>query len=422
MNDDQDRGTRLVHDWNGTIGYRTHINEETLRDGLQAPSARMPTPEQKAYLLSLMDRLGIEAACIGFPASSRKMAEDADYLVRHTQREGLKLQLAGAARTLIADIEPIVELSQKHGMAMGANLFLGSSPIRQHIEGWDLSQILDLTRKSVGFAAENGLVVCFATEDTTRSRPIELAAIYGTAVEAGAKRICLCDTVGQSVPKGVNMIVRYFRQTLGDDVAIDWHGHNDRGLALANALAAIEAGADRVHTTALGMGERAGNTPTELLLVNLRMDNGRAFDGTDLAEYGRAVVEMCGGHLPANYPLLGADVFRTSSGIHAAAIAKALDCGDTHLADIVYSSIPASMVGRAQEIEIGPMSGRANVRHWMRTTGLDIHFSAVELDEIEERILDSAKKHHECLGVEHLAQIVSGVEAKMATRPERSDA
>jgi 2-isopropylmalate synthase len=253
--------------------------------------------------------------------------------------------------------------------------FIGSSPIRQYAEDWTLERMLLATEDAVQFAVGAGLSVMFVTEDTTRARPETLKALYGRAIECGARRICLADTVGHATPHGVRQLVRFIRSDVigptGVQVKLDWHGHRDRGLGLANTLAAIEAGVDRVHGTALGIGERVGNTEMDLLLVNLYLLGMHSGDLSRLPAYVTAVSRATGVPVPPSYPVFGADAFRTGTGVHAAAIIKAQHKGDDWLVDRVYSGVPASAFGLAQRIEISHVSGMSNVKHWLATHGYD---------------------------------------------------
>ena len=148
----------------------------------------------------------------------------------------------------------------------------------------------------------------------------------------------------------------------GGGVGIDWHGHRDRDLAVVNSLAALEAGATRLHGAAIGIGERVGNTPMDTLLVNLVLMGYIERDLSALVEYCDAVSAATGVPIPANYPVVGRDAFRTATGVHAAAVIKAFRKKDHELVDAVYSGVPGQRWSAGeQEIEVGPMSGRSNV-------------------------------------------------------------
>ncbi len=372
--------SELIHDWNAGGAFdwsaaQVDLNDETLRDGLQSPSAIDPPLEDKIRLLHLMADLGIVAADIGLPGAGPQVVATVRALAQEIARAKLAIAPNCAARTVVADVEPIVRISQEVGIAIEAATFIGSSPIRQFAEGWTLDRMLEVSEKAVTFAVREGLPVMFVTEDTTRARPETLRALYGNAIRWGARRICLADTVGHATPAGVGRLVRFVKEEIvapsGEEVKVDWHGHRDRGLGVVNCLAAIEAGADRVHATALGVGERVGNAEMDLLIVNLHLLGAHRHDVSKLREYCELAAEAIGVPLPPNYPVIGKDAFRTGTGVHAAAIIKAKHKGATWLADRVYSSVPAGTVGARQVIEISPVSGMSNVKYWLAEHGYD---------------------------------------------------
>lgn len=370
----------LIYDWNqadAAFDYakaRVELDDETLRDGLQNPSVTDPPIEDKIRLLHLMEDLGIHAADIGLPGAGPRAYADTLALAQEIARARLRISPNCAARTVRADIEPVAEIAQKTGVAIEAATFIGSSPIRRYAEEWTVDFIRQQTEEAVTFATRQGLPVMYVTEDTTRADPETLRVLYRTAIECGARRICLADTVGHATPAGARALVRFAKERVresGEAVKVDWHGHRDRGFGLANALAAIEAGADRVHGTALGIGERVGNTEMDLLLVNLRLLGVKVGNLRRLAEYCELVARACGVPIPPHYPVLGADAFRTGTGVHAAAIIKARRKGHDWLADRVYSGVPASEVGRRQKIEVSFVSGLSNVKCWLEEHGYD---------------------------------------------------
>ena len=377
--DEQD----LIHDWNsadsdafdwGSVSG-IQLDDETLRDGLQNPSVVDPPIEAKIRLLHLMDELGIHTADIGLPGAGPRAVEAVRALATEIVEADLSIEANCAARTVVADVRPIAEISQAMGIAIEACTFIGSSPIRQYAEDWTLDKMLTVSEEAVSFAVAEGLPVMFVTEDTVRARPETLKALYGHAIGWGARRLCIADTVGHAIPDGVRALVRFVIEEIvepsGEDVGVDWHGHRDRGLGLANALAAIEAGATRIHGTALGIGERVGNVEIDLLLVNFKLLGLHEADLTRLPEYCSTAAEACQVPLASSYSVVGRDAFRTGTGVHAAAIVKAAAKGDAWLADRIYSGVPASMVGRVQDIEIGPMSGLSNVKAWLAAHGYD---------------------------------------------------
>jgi 2-isopropylmalate synthase len=330
-------------------------------------------------------------------------------LCREIAREKMRVQPWCAGRTLVGDAAPMADIMQKTGVRMGAALFIGSSPIRQYAEDWNLELLLKHTREAVSFAVKEGLEVLYVTEDTIRSRPDHLRSLFTAAIDAGAHRLCLCDTVGAAVPEGVTALVRWTATLIGElgaKVGIDWHGHRDRGLDIANCLAAVRGGATRLHGTALGIGERVGNAPLEQILVNLKLYGLRDGDLTRLAEYVAAVSRATGVPIPVNTPIVGRDAFRTATGVHAAAVLKARDKGDVWLADSVYSGVPAHWVGREQEIEVGHMSGASNVVYYLRSRGLRSDKRVVDA------VLAAAKSSPELLDDAQIRRIVAELDLK----------
>ena len=388
----------LIYDWNEvTQDFQwssiesVELDDETLRDGLQNPSVVDPPISEKIRLLHYMDQLGITTADIGLPGAGPRAVDAVTALAQEVVDSKLSIDVNCAARTVLADVRPIVDISQKVGIAIEACTFIGSSPIRQYAEDWTLAKMLRVTEESVTFAVREGLPVMMVTEDTTRAHPDVLKELYSKAIEWGASRLCIADTVGHATPAGVRALVRFVIEEIvepsGESVGVDWHGHRDRGLGLANTMAAIEAGATRVHGTALGIGERSGNTEMDMILVNLKLLGAHDADLSVLPEYCELVAEACQIPLVHSYPVIGADAFRTATGVHAAAIVKAHAKGDEWLADRIYSAVPASMVGRKQVIEIGPMSGLSNVKFWLRANGYN-----PEDEELCARIFQAAKK------------------------------
>ncbi|MGQ0734728.1 MAG: LeuA family protein [Acidobacteriota bacterium] len=382
----------LIYDWN-QVGAAVPpplvmLDDETLRDGLQSPSVKAPSIDQKIQILHLIDGLGIDAADIGLPGAGSHVSGDVERLAREIADARLKVRPNCAARTHVSDIMPIADIVQRTGVPIECSTFIGSSPIRQYTEGWTLEWLLKCTEEAVGFAVRHGLDVMYVTEDTTRADPDTLRAIYLCAIRAGAKRICIADTVGHATPTGAAALVRFVAGVVRDsgaEVGIDWHGHRDRDMAVINSLAALDNGATRLHGTALGLGERVGNTPMDLLLINLVLMGYLSRDLHTLPEYCRTVSTACGVPIPNNYPVVGRDAFRTATGVHAAAVVKAWRRNDRELMDAVYSAIPAGLVGREQEIEVGPMSGKSNVIFWLEKRGIPA------TDPVVTRVFQTAK-------------------------------
>lgn len=382
--------TELIHDWNAEDPQAVRgiqLDDETLRDGLQSPSALDPDLDAKLELVALMEGLGIDTANVGLPGAGDRAREH--ILTLAGAMRDMRITPNVACRTMIGDIAPAAEIQQRIGAPVEVCAFIGSSPIRFYTENWELERMVQLSSEAVAFAVKEDMPVMFVTEDTTRAHPDTLRALYGAAIDAGAKRLCVCDTCGHATPSGVRRLVSFVRSIAdekGVDVGIDWHGHRDRGLGLANSLAAIEAGATRVHASALGVGERAGNTEMDLLLVNLALIGWIDRDLTSLGAYVRKASEAIGIPFPDNYPVFGKDAFETATGVHAAAVVKAFKKGDAWLADRVYSGVPAGMFGLEQSILVGPMSGKSNVAWVLERNGVEA------TDEVVQRVLEVAKK------------------------------
>jgi 2-isopropylmalate synthase len=409
----------LIYDWNRAGGSvspargKVELDDETLRDGLQSPSVKSPPVEQKLKILHLMEALGIDSADIGLPGAGPHVQRTVARLAREIVDTKMKLRPNCAARTVAADIIPIIEISQKVGIAIEVACFIGSSPIRQYAEGWEIGRLLRMTEEAVTLAVREGLPVMYVTEDTIRAQPDHIRQMYTTAIRAGAGRVCVCDTVGHATPNGVQNLIRFVSDLVREvdaDVKVDWHGHQDRGLGVTNAIWALEAGAHRVHACALGIGERVGNTPMDQLLVNLQLLGWIDRDLTRLNDYCAVVSEATGVRIPDNYPIVGRDAFRTGTGVHAAAIIKARKKGDAWLADRVYSGVPAGMIGRTQVIEVGPMSGLSNVHCWLENHGVEPR------KDLQEAIFSRAKESDRVLTDEEIWSVVSSLTPTAAAR------
>ncbi len=388
----------LIYDWNQVNSTSLRpvgpvlLNDETLRDGLQSPSVRDPSIEEKIHVLDLMEALGINSLDLGLPGAGQRAVEHVEALAREIVRHKMKIRANCAARTLESDIRPIAEIVQRTGLKIEAATFLGSSPIRRYTEGWTDDFLLQTTEKAVNYAVSLGLDSMYVTEDTSRCDPEMVKRLYSAAINCGARAIVICDTAGHATPVGAFALVRFVIDKVvkpsGEKIRVDWHGHCDRGLAIANSMAALVAGADCVHACALGIGERVGNTQMDQMLVNLKLMGIAPWsdqDLTNLKEYCQAVSKATGVPIPPNYPVVGEDAFRTATGVHAAAVVKAYKKNDIELANAVYSGVPSHVFGLEQIIDIGPMSGKSNVLFWLEKHGIP------PSDQIVERIYVRAK-------------------------------
>jgi 2-isopropylmalate synthase len=410
---ERDRAAGLIFDWNEVnrkgriLPKNATFFDETLRDGLQNPSVVDPGIEEKLKILHLMEDLGIHVADVGLPGSSKRAFEDVLRLCKEVVDCKMNIKIACAGRTVVGDITPMIELSQLAGIPIEVYAFIGSSPIRQFVESWDVDLIAKRSTEAIDVAVKAGLPVAYVTEDTTRSRPEVLTTLFRAAIDHGATRLCLSDTVGHATPDGVRNLIQFTKNVVagtGAEIGIDWHGHNDRGLALENAIWAFEYGADRVHATGLGIGERVGNAQMELLLLNLKLLG--QLDGqelTKLLEYCETIARAVKWDIPISYPLVGRDAFRTATGVHASAVIKAMAKGDTWLSDRIYSGVPAAMIGRAQEICIGFMSGASNVNFWLSQRSIPAD------EELVTEILKAAKSQDHIMLEEEVLAVVKRV-------------
>lgn len=402
--------TELIHDWNSyagpeiPAGRRVMLNDETLRDGLQNPSVRDPSIGEKIEILHLMEDLGIDTVNIGLPGAGPRAVADTEALAREIVNSRMKIRPNCAARTVKNDIKPIVEISERVGMAIEAATFVGSSPIRRLVEDWTVDHLQRITEEAVTFAVSAGLPVMYVTEDTIRTDPSTVITLYSTAIRAGARAIVLCDTVGHATPRGAYNLVKFAIEQVvkpsGVKIRVDWHGHNDRGLAVANSIGAIAGGADQIHAAALALGERVGNTPMEMMLVNLRLLGVIHQDLSKLKQYSDAVAKATHTTIPPNYPIVGRDAFRTATGVHAAAIVKAYKRNDLELANSIYSGVPSHLFGLEQIIEIGPLSGKSNVLYWLEKRGIPAS------DELVDRIYNTAKQSERILTEREILALV----------------
>jgi 2-isopropylmalate synthase len=407
--------SELIYDWNDSNAAQLRpagpvlLNDESLRDGLQSPSVRDPSIEEKIRILHLMESLGINSLDLGLPGAGARATEHVEALAREIAGHKMRIRANCAARTLDDDIRPIAEIVQRTGLNIEAATFIGSSPIRRYTENWTDDFLLHTTEKAVRFATSLGLQAMYVTEDTSRCDPAMVKRLYSTAINCGARAIVVCDTAGHATPAGAYALVKFVIEEVvkpsGDKVRVDWHGHCDRGFAVANSMAALVAGADCVHACALGIGERVGNTQMDQMLVNLKLMQiapWKQQDLTKLKDYCEAVSQATGVPIPANYPVVGEDAFRTATGVHAAAVIKAYKKGDIELANAVYSGVPSHLFGREQIIDIGPMSGKSNVLFWLERRGMPA------TDEVVDKIYKRAKGSDHTLTEREILECVAG--------------
>src|SRR6266852_1385767 len=313
-----------IYDWNLAspplipAGTKVLLNDETLRDGLQNPSVHDPGIDEKIRILHLMESLGIDSVNIGLPGAGARAIEHCEALGREIATNLMKIRPNCAARTLENDIVPIVEISQRVGIAIEAATFIGSRPIRRLVEDWTVDHLERTTENAVKFVVSHNLPSMYVTEDTVRTDRDTVKRLYSAAIRSGARAIVLCDTVGHATPQGAYNLVKLVMEEV------------------------VKPSGDNLRL--MGLIDR---------------------DLSRLKEYCETVAVATHTTIPPNYPVIGRDAFRTATGVHAAAIVKAFHQGNVELANIVYSGVPSHLFGLEQIIEVGPMSGKSNVLFWL---------------------------------------------------------
>ncbi len=402
----------LIFDWNSVEKVaklspkrRIQFLDETLRDGIQSPSVVDPAIDDKLRLVDIANDLGIDTMDIGLPGAGRRAVEDVTIIAEHIRDGKLTVKASCAARTHVNDVQAVIDISQKVGIEIEVLSFIGSSPIRQYAEDWDLTRMMKLSADAIDLARKYNLPIAYVTEDTTRSRPDVLTKLFTNAVEHGAHRLIVCDTVGHATPDGIKNLLKFTRNVLDgmgrSDVGIDWHGHNDRGFGVVNSIFAIEYGADRIHGTAMGIGERVGNAALDQILMNRKLlGELPEHDLTKLVLWCKVASQATRVPIHPQYPLVGSDAFRTATGVHAAAIIKAERKGDNWLADRIYSGVPAGMFGKEQEIEVGHYSGESNVVYWLKKRGYE------PTKDLVAAVLGAAKRGNRVLTDDEIVAVI----------------
>lgn len=397
----------LYFEWSTTELADPAVNyalmDETLRDGIQAPYVEVPSIEEKLRLVDHMTSVGITAITAGFPGAGRRAYRDCLAIAQYVLTQRYPTRLVYSGRTHPDDVGATCEIAQQAQCEIDAYSFIGISPVRQRVEDWSVEMIERRVIAAARQCDQAGVNFVLVLEDATRCTPCILSRIYDTAVDVGVERIVLCDTVGAATPASTRALVRWsfdhFRRC-AHSMALDWHGHNDRGLALINSLVALDAGCDRIHGTALGIGERAGNTAIDQLILNRYLQHGDDFDLQSLRQYCEYASAVLGISIPVNYPALGSHVFTTSAGVHAAAILKAQQTGDNDLLDGVYSSVPARIFGRRQEVLVDGSSGASNVKFWLTEHGYE------PKPHLVSHVLEAAKSANRPLTAQQIGNLI----------------
>ncbi len=372
-----DASPSALYDWNAPPTGRRAIDvaDATFSDGVQSPSVIDPSQPDKRRLLARMSELGLRSASIGVPGMGPRQFADALDLARELMRGQWPIDASCGVRASVKDVATALDVRERSGLDVELAIAVPASPIRLEAEGITLDRLQEVTETAIAFAVRAGARVAGVLEDASRTPPEVLAVLIRHLLALGASAIRVCDSVGHAMPDGTRALIRFATEQVkgrgGRAIRVEWQGQQDRGMALANALAAVDAGADRVLASALGLGERSGTVPMELLLTNLRLAGRWPHTLGALAEYCETAAAAFGVRIAPAHAVVGADAFRTGTGSHATALVKALRAGDRWLADNVCTGVPASLVGAESRIDVSPVSGLSNVRWWLSQHGYD---------------------------------------------------
>ena len=336
------------------IPDKINIFDTTLRDGEQSPGVAL-TVDEKIRIAQKLDELGVDTIEVGFPAVSEGEMESA----KSIGDLGLNAKISSLARVIEKDIDAVIDCDLDY-----VHLFIGTSPLhRDYKLKKSKGEIINQAVKAVEYAKDHGLTVEFSAEDATRTEMNYLIEFYKSIENAGANIINVPDTVGILTPATTRPLIRTLRKKL--NIPISVHFHNDFGLAVANSIIGVEEGASQVHCTINGIGERAGNTCLEELVVGLKIAYGAniGVDTTKLFNTSNFIGSITNIKLPPQKPIVGENVFTHESGIHVDGILKNV---------ATYEPIPPEIVGHHRRIALGKHTGRASIKSKLESFNLDV--------------------------------------------------
>jgi 2-isopropylmalate synthase len=388
-----------------TPQVHVEIDDETWRDGMQGTQTeRHPdTEERREYLVFAGKNGFIEHADIGFPGSGIKHRNEMVNLINSLEEKKAGITLSAAGRgSAKDDIRAILEVSSRTGYPLEGDLFLDTSEIRAKVEGWDRTEKLKSLKDNISLLKKEGLPVMFVLERATTTSPKELYDPLMMAIDLGVDRICIADTQGIITPQGVSNIFRWVINEIGEnnkDLKLDFHEHNDLGMGIANCLVAAAEGVDRLHATARGIGERAGNVNLEQLLVVLSAKGYRKTDVRKIRDFAEMSASMLGLEISKYEPIIGENSMETASGVHASAYGKS----ELHEnLPPIYFPFDLKDTGSKAVVKIGPSGGIANVRIFCKN-----ELGIEEISEEKAReILDDAQKNWGILSAERVQELL----------------
>lgn len=402
-----------IYNWNRHEGpktpqreprHRVEIDDETWRDGMQGTQEEedktQPTTEERdVYIHEVTSRGYVDHFDIGFPGSGILHRDQIVNLINSSQRrnDGVTFSVAGRAGA-VDDARAILEIADRTGVALEADLFWDPSKIRSKVNGWDRDEMIRRTASNIRFLKDQGLSVMYVPERASATPPEELFELCKIAADSGVDRIAIADTTGVLRPHGTINLIREVFANIGNrypDIKFDFHEHDDLKMGIANCVVAAEEGIDRLHATARGIGERAGNVDLEQLVVVLDVSGYRDADVRDIIPFTNLASDILKIPRPGMHePIVGEKWPETASGVHADTYQK---MGDIPL----YFPFDPRKVGLEPRVRIGPMSGLANVHMFCKSIGID--------DVTEEKareILDEAKSSWSLLSEERVRRLM----------------
>ena len=353
-------------------GEKVRIFDTTLRDGEQTPGVSI-TPEQKVQIAIKLDKLGIDTIEAGFPIVSNGEMQ----AIKRINKEGLNAEICGLARTINSDIDSALKCDLKY-----IHTFIATSDIHLKYKlKMTRDQVLEKAVSAVEYAKKHGMHVEFSAEDATRSDRFFLYNVFKAVANAGADRVDVPDTVGYATPQYITELVKEVKKSIS--IPISMHCHDDFGLAVANSIAGINAGASCAHVTINGLGERAGNASLEEFVMSLQCLYGKEHNiKTDLLyETSKFVSNTMGIIVQPNKAIIGENAFGHESGIHTHGILNN---------PLTYEPISPELVGRKRWLQAGKHAGAHGIRAMLEEFGISA--TDEQLKDIVDRQKNLADK------------------------------